>query len=351
MEFTLSRGRVDRILSQFKKRKVLVFGDVGVDKYTIGKVSRISPEAPIPIVEVTSTQLKLGLAANVADNVRALGGTPLLVGVVGRDGGAQDFSALLKESHISDKLLVHDRTRKTTLKERVVAESQQVVRIDHETKKKIDAKVIREVWTSLEKGLATADCVILEDYAKGLVEVSVARQLMAAAEERGIPVLVDPNSRSAPTIYHGCTIITPNTAEAEALSGVAITDMMTLRRAGQRILDEVSAKIVIITRGKDGMAVFVRGETEPVLIPTFAREVFDVSGAGDTVIATLALALVSGADLIEATLLANFAAGVEVSKRGTATVSPDELREYIRLVGGVGLAGFRAAPARSRSNA
>lgn len=328
----MTRARVQRITSQFSKKKILVFGDVGVDKYTIGKVSRISPEAPIPIVEVNNTQLKLGLAANVADNVRALEGDPMLVGVIGRDLGASDFRHLLKTTQISGKHIVVDPQRKTTLKERVVAESQQVVRIDHETQKKIDAKIIREVWTRLEKALVDADCVIIEDYAKGLVEVSICRQLMAACEEKNIPVLVDPNTKSTPTIYQGCTIITPNTLEAEALSGVEITDMSSLRRAGQRILDEVNAKVAMITRGKDGMAIFVKGEPQPVLIPTFAREVFDVSGAGDTVISTLALALVSGASLIEAALLANFAAGVEVGKRGTATVSRDELKDYVEYV-------------------
>ena len=325
----LNRTRVDRIISQFSKRKILVFGDVGVDKYTIGKVTRISPEAPIPVVEVVETQLKLGLAANVADNVVALSGTPLLVGAIGKDLGAHDLKTLLKSSEIRSDFLIVDPNRKTTLKERVVAETQQVCRIDHETQKKVDAKIIRDVWTKLERALKQADGVIIEDYAKGLVEVSLCRQLIQAAEEKGIPVLVDPNTRSTPTIYQGCTVITPNTAEAEALSKVKITDTSSLRRAGQRILDEVNAKIVIITRGKDGMAIFVRGESQPILIPTFAREVFDVSGAGDTVISTLALALVSGANITEAALLANFAAGIEVGKRGTATVSLNELRGYI----------------------
>lgn len=332
---TLTVSRADSLTSQFPRRKIVVFGDIGVDKYTIGRVNRISPEAPIPIVEVTSTLLKLGLAANVADNISALGGTALLVGLVGDDIGAQDLKGLLKKSKVPTRYLVTDRARKTTLKERVVAESQQVVRIDHESQSKVNARVIKEVWTSLEKAIADADGIIIEDYAKGLVEVSICRQVMQLAEERGIPVLVDPNRHTNPTLYLGCTVLTPNTSEAEALSGVTITDMSSLRMAGQRILDEVNARIVVITRGKDGMAIFVRGEPDPVLIPTFAREVFDVSGAGDTVIATMALALVSGADIIEASLLANYAAGVEVGKRGTATVSLTELREYIEYVRGM----------------
>lgn len=329
---TIKQARIDRIISQFAKKKVVVFGDVGVDKYTIGRVTRISPEAPIPVVEVTSTSLKLGLAANVADNISALGGTALLVGVVGADSGANEFKNLLKKSRIPTRYVISDRNRKTTLKERVVAEAQQVVRIDHESKNKVNARLIKEVWTSLEKAIEEADGVIIEDYAKGLVDVSICRQIMQLAEERGIPVLVDPNRHTKPTLYLGCSVLTPNTLEAEALSGVTITDMASLRLAGSRILDEVNARIVVITRGKDGMAIFVRGEPHPVLIPTFAREVFDVSGAGDTVIATMALALVSGANIIEASLLANYAAGVEVGKRGTATVTQPELKNYIKYL-------------------
>jgi D-glycero-beta-D-manno-heptose-7-phosphate kinase len=331
MSLTLSRNRVDRILSQFLKKKVLVFGDVGVDKYTFGRVTRISPEAPIPIVEVYNTQLKLGLAANVADNVAALGGEPLITGVVGRDIGSQDFLKLLRASKLNSRYMVFDR--KTTLKERVVAESQQVVRIDYESQQTINSKVLREILRKLETAIERSDCIIIEDYAKGLVETSLCKQLIQLAEKKNIPVLVDPNSKSPLSLYEGCTVITPNVLEAEALTGIAIKDMTSLNRAGHRILDEVNAQIVVITRGRDGMAVFMKGKSQPVLIPTFAREVFDVSGAGDTVIATLALALVSGANIIESVLLANFAAGVEVGKRGTATVSMPELKEYIELVG------------------
>ena len=328
----LQRARVDRILSQFRKKKILVYGDVGVDQYTVGKVTRISPEAPIPIVEVGSVSYKMGLAANVADNVAALGGSPLLVGLVGRDHGARIFRTLLKSMKATDRYLVEDRTRPTTLKERVVAESQQVVRIDHEKKGGVSAAVMKQAEAHLLKAVAEADCVIIEDYAKGLVSAAFCELLVAEAERRSVPVLVDPNSKSPLRIYRGCTLMTPNTAEAEALSGITIDSHAKLQEAGHRLLRELASPFVIITRGRDGMAIFARGEKEPVLIPTFAREVFDVSGAGDTVIATLGLALVSGASVVEAALLANYAAGVEVGKRGTATVSQGELKEYIRVL-------------------
>lgn len=328
----LNPAHVRKIGAQFAKKKILVFGDVGVDKYTVGRVSRISPEAPIPVVEVVRTVLKLGLAANVADNIKALGGRVSMVGLVGKDRGAQDFAALLKERGIKSRYLVADASRQTTLKERVVAESQQVVRIDYETPAKPDPSILKEAWGKLQKAVEEADAVIIEDYAKGLVEVSLCRQLVSAAEERKIPVFVDPNARGSIQPYYGCTVLTPNTAEAEALSGIRIVDQETLFQAGYRLLEEAHAKFVIVTRGRDGMAIFGRGEAEPILIPTFARDVFDVSGAGDTTIATLALAMTAGADIVEAAWLANYAAGVVVGKPGTATTNVQEITDYIEMI-------------------
>ncbi|MGE4232692.1 MAG: D-glycero-beta-D-manno-heptose-7-phosphate kinase [Bacteriovoracia bacterium] len=332
-KYQLTRPRFEKTVSQFSRKKVLVFGDVGVDKYTIGRVTRISPEAPIPVVQVTDTQLKLGLAANVADNIQALGADPLLVGLVGDDRNAMDFSGLLRSRRVSDKYIVTDGSRRTTLKERVVAESQQVVRIDYETQEKIESEVAQEIWYQLSRAIDQSDAVVIEDYAKGLVSPSICRQIIHKCEQNQIPVFVDPNGAGHLSTYFGCTILTPNTAEAELLSHVKIIDHESLTVAGLRILEKVNAQIVIITRGKEGMAIFIRSEPYPLFVPTFAREVFDVSGAGDTVIATLALCLVSGANIVEAALIANFAAGIEVGKRGTATVTVSELREYIDFIG------------------
>lgn len=326
------KSEVARITSHFGRKKILVFGDIGIDKYTVGKVSRISPEAPIPIVEVQETTLKLGLAANVAENIVALGGKVCLVGLVGKDASGGELKALMKKRKMSTSFLVEDESRKTTLKERVVAEHQQVVRIDHETAEKPTAEILQEVWGKIEKVLNEVDAIIIEDYAKGLVEVSLCRQIVSAAEEKKIPVFVDPNLRSPLQLYYGCTVMTPNSPEAEALSGIKITDYEKLSQAGIRLMEESSAKTVIITRGRDGMAVFNRGEAEPALIPTFARDVFDVSGAGDTTIATLALCLASGADTLAAAIIANYAAGIVVGKRGTATTTVAEIKEYVDFI-------------------
>ncbi len=329
MSFAIKKDRASRILSQFPKKKVLVFGDVGLDQYTYGKVSRISPEAPIPVVEVTSTQFKLGLASNVADNVSALGGKPLLVGVIGKDRAGDEFLSILSDLKISNQHMVIDERRRTTLKERVVAETQQVVRIDYETLDRCDMELSTGIWKKLQKAIAASDIIIIEDYAKGIVSPGLCKQIIEVAGEKKIPVLIDPNRNTPVSNYVGCSLMTPNTTEAEALSGVSIVDSDSLNRAGGRLLDETGAQHIIITRGKDGMAIFKRGKSRPHLIPTFAREVFDVSGAGDTVIATLALSLVSGADMLEATLIANFAAGIEVGKRGTATVTVGEIKQYM----------------------
>lgn len=328
----LTSARAHSILAKFKKKKIVVFGDVGLDQYTVGKVHRISPEAPIPIVEVTGVSYKLGLAANVADNVATLGGVPLLIGLVGRDHTARFFERQLGLRKISSRYLVQDSRRPTTLKERVVAESQQVVRIDHETKSPIQGGVYQKVESQLEAVIESADCVIIEDYAKGLVTSPLCQFALQMASRHKIPVLVDPNSRTPLKVYRGCTLMTPNTLEAEALTGITIDSLQKLKQAGQILLEELGSPFVIITRGKDGMALFARGHKDPWLMPTFAREVYDVSGAGDTVIATLALAIVSGATLTEAALLANYAAGVEVGKRGTATVTPQELLDYMKEV-------------------
>lgn len=325
-------SQIKKITDQFAKKTIVVFGDVGIDKYTMGKVTRISPEAPIPIVEVLKTELKLGLASNVADNLTTLGADVLTVGMIGNDNEADDFKALMRKKKMNSSYLVMDRKRKTTLKERVVAENQQVVRIDHETKSKPNQKILKKVWQNLQRAMRKADAVIIEDYSKGLVDVSICRQLVALAEKKKIPVFVDPNANSNVQLYYGTSVLTPNVNEVEHLSGIKIVDRESLFLAGYKFLEETNSQIVIITRGKDGMAIFARGESEPVLIPTFAREVYDVSGAGDTTIATLALCLVSGASVIEAALIANYAAGVVVGKRGTATVTVQEIKDYISFV-------------------
>ena len=312
-----------------RPQKVLVVGDVGLDRYTVGSVDRISPEAPVPIVRVESEFLKLGLAANVADNLRALGSEPWLVGVVGDDRVAQDFRRVLKAERIGDGHLVVDAKRRTVLKERIVSERQQLLRVDYEDAGSISDAASRRLVAKLDRLVARADILILEDYCKGMLQPATVRHLFALARRHRKLVLVDPNAQSPAALYEGAGLLTPNTKEAEALAGMRITDEDSLARAGVAILKKTKAPRLIITRGRDGMAIFEKGRRGFQSIPTYAREVYDVSGAGDTVISVLALALGAGAAIDDAARLANLAAAIEVGKRGTATVSLAEIREAL----------------------
>ncbi|MFZ9595130.1 MAG: D-glycero-beta-D-manno-heptose-7-phosphate kinase [Bdellovibrionia bacterium] len=325
------RTRLLALVSKMKKKKILVLGDVGIDRYTVGSVERISPEAPVPVVLVNQEILKLGLAANVADNIRALGGTPYLLGVLGKDRRAADFCELLLSQGISDEWMLRDSTRCTALKERVVSESQQLLRIDYESLHGISKEIERKLLEKVSLLLKQVDGVIVEDYAKGLLTPGLAQGVFEKARAQGKWVALDPNVKTPVALYRGADVLTPNQKEAEHLAGMKITDPASLLRAGQEILNQTQARAVVITRGKDGMAIFDSTSSQVQLIPTFAKEVYDVSGAGDTVISVLMLALVSGASLGEACILGNLAAGVEVGKRGTATVSPGEIREALKV--------------------
>jgi len=330
------RDRLDSWLARFPDFKVLVIGDVGIDRYVVGAVDRISPEAPVPIVLVKEERLKLGLAANVADNIRALGAEPLLVGAVGADRGAADFKKILKQSRISARHIVVDPNIRTVLKERIVSERQQLLRVDYEA----DAPLSEAAQSALIKRVRAlvkeCDAVILEDYAKGCLTRKLAQAAITAAKAARKTVCVDPNAKSDITAYRGAHVLTPNTKEAEALSGIQITDKESLVAAGRALLRLTAVRHVVIKRGKDGMAIFSRGSKETLMISTYAREVYDVSGAGDTVVSVLALALAAGAEIDEAAILGNLAAGVEVGKRGTATVSRDEIAAAMELFSRLG---------------
>ncbi len=333
----LDKKKLDKILKFFKGRRILVIGDVGVDRYTLGKVERISPEAPVPIVCVQEEKLKLGLAANVADNVKALGGVPLLTGVIGKDRSADDFKHLLKGAGIKTSNLVVDPSRRTVLKERIVSERQQLLRVDYESQTGVASKVQGLLLKKIRETIPVCDAIIVEDYAKGLLGKDFVKEIFYLAQKSKKTVAVDPNLKTPIDFYQGATVLTPNTKEAEKLSGVSIVDEKSLIQAGTVILKATSADFVVITRGKEGMAIFTHASSTVKWIPTYAREVYDVSGAGDTVIAVLALALSVGASIEEAAILGNLAAGVEVSKRGTATVTPDEIRTAMDFFGTMGV--------------
>jgi len=317
--------RLKQLIHFFEGQKILVVGDVGLDRYIKGEVTRISPEAPVPIVAVESEELKLGLAANVADNVSALGGKPLLTGMIGKDWASNQFLNILKKLKITDRHLLTDPGRKTTLKERVVSGQQQLLRIDFENLHAMSAAHQKNILSLFEDALKQADIVIVEDYAKGLLSQNFLKKIVSKAKKQKKCILLDPNASTPLKYYVGVDLLTPNTSEAEKLSGIKITDETSLLKCAQVLIRTTRAQHVIITRGKEGMALFSRGSQKIKLIPTWSRDVYDVSGAGDTVIAVLALSLSVGATLEEAAILGNLAAGVEVGKIGTATVSVDEV--------------------------
>jgi D-beta-D-heptose 7-phosphate kinase/D-beta-D-heptose 1-phosphate adenosyltransferase len=301
---------------------VLVVGDIMLDEFIWGKVRRISPEAPVPVVEVLKEEDRLGGAGNVAANIKSLGGTPIPIGVVGKDHAAQRIVNLLKNDWRIDVSGMIEDDRPTTVKSRIVAHHQQVVRTDRESRKPLGSSINRALAEIFLKRLAEAQAVIVSDYDKGVVNRDLLSAILPEAKSAGVPVFLDPKVHHA-DYYRPITMITPNQREAELLTGTAIDDERSLDQAGRMLLERFECEYALITRGEEGMSLFNRMGSRH--FPTFAREVFDVTGAGDTVIATLALACAGGASFEQAAVLANHAAGIVVGKIGTATVARDEL--------------------------
>jgi len=305
------------IIQNFEGRSVLVLGDLMLDRYIWGNVSRISPEAPVPVVEVQKSTSSLGGAGNVSQNLASLGARPLPVGVVGEDEEGQWIKRHVDEG----RGIFVDSNRPTTVKTRIIAHHQQVVRVDQERKKAITSGVEEKIVRLIRK--EKYEGMIVSDYNKGVISERLMGRILPFAKERRIPVFVDPKIENF-RLYSPVTFIAPNHIEAEKIVRHPCRTDAEVEKAGQEILASLSSPYLIIKRGEQGMSIFEKGK-KPVHIPTNAREVFDVTGAGDTVIATAALAMLSGATIQEAAILANAAAGVVVAKIGTATCSPEEL--------------------------
>jgi len=300
--------------------RVVVIGDVMLDEYLRGDVTRISPEAPVPVLEVRAHDWRLGGAANAAANLQALGGAATLIGVVGRDEAATILAGRLAHHDIASKIVV-DPDRPTSKKTRLVAQQQQIVRIDHERRHPVAGTVADELRRAIDAALVGAQACVLSDYAKGVITAEIARHAIEAARAAGIPVIVDPKQRNF-AVYRGATVITPNLHELEAAAHGAIP--FEVERAATKLLAELAGSALLVTRSAEGMTLFRTG-LEPFHRAAVAREVFDVTGAGDTVVATIALALAAQLSLEQAVELASLTAAISVSKRGTSTVSPAEL--------------------------
>ena len=317
-----------KILERFSRIKVLVIGDIMMDRFIWGKVSRISPEAPVPVVVVEKETFLLGGAANVVNNIHSLGGKVTLCGVVGDDEMGQRIIKELTEMGIGIDGVFVEQGRQTTVKTRVVAHQQQLVRIDRETTDPTKGATLGNLSGFLKVNISGFDGIILSDYGKGLLTGDLIRTAIRRAKDARKLIMVDPKMNNFFS-YKGATVVTPNTAEASAALGIPITDLSSLRKVGKVLLRRLRCDVLIITRGDEGMAVF-EPHREPFLVPTVAKEVFDVTGAGDTVIGTMTLALGAGAQVIDAARLANYAAGIVVGKVGTATVNRQELIRAIK---------------------
>jgi rfaE bifunctional protein kinase chain/domain len=324
----LDAARARRLLGAMQGRPVLVVGDVMLDEFLWGRVVRISPEAPVPVVEVTRESARLGGAANVSQNVRSLGGEARLVGVVGADAAGRRVQEALQAAGIRADLVQAPDGRPTTVKMRIIAHQQQVVRADRELSDPVSAEVAEALLDKVREALEGSRAVVVSDYDKGAVTPRLTSGVLRLARRRGVPVLVDPKLRHFRS-YRGARVVTPNQGEAEQATGIRIRSEADLQAAGARILALLGCEAALVTRGELGMSLFAAGR-RPVHIPTAAREVFDVTGAGDTVIAALGLAVAAGARLPEAAELANHAAGVVVGKLGTASATPGEVLETLR---------------------
>ncbi|BCS89019.1 ADP-heptose synthase [Pseudodesulfovibrio sediminis] len=306
----------------------MIIGDLMLDHYLMGGVERISPEAPVPVVKVESESFLLGGAGNVARNIASIGGAPLLISTIGDDLDGTEVDRMCLEANLTTSL-VRTVDRPTTKKTRIIASNQQVVRVDHEQADPLDAVALAALLETIEKNVPDYRVIILSDYGKGLISEEFMERFMAlvATCEPRPMVLVDPKTVHYDR-YQGVDLLTPNTKEASEGAGFPVSDKDSVMKAGFALFDRLQCKNLLITMGPGGMALF-EGTDSIQHIPTFARKVFDVTGAGDTVIATTALALAAGMDLLTACTLANYAAGVVVGQVGAATASPDDLHETV----------------------
>ena len=325
----LAPGVLIQALKAMAGTPVLVLGDVMLDHYLAGDVERISPEAPVPVVHVESERHLLGGAGNVARNIAALGGKPVLVSVVGDDDPGRAVGKLLAKETIASHLLV-EAQRQTTIKTRIIARNQQLVRVDREQARQVEGRTFEGLRSILAELVPNHPMIVVSDYGKGVVHQGVMDALRQIVQAMPTPsrVLVDPKVVNAQA-YMGVDVLTPNAKEAGELAGIKAQGQTGIIKAGHAIFKRLRCKQLCITLGAEGMALFVE-PGKVVHVPTVARKVFDVTGAGDTVIASLALGLASGLALPQAGMLANYAAGIVVGQVGTATASPDEVALSIR---------------------
>ncbi|HSQ22969.1 MAG TPA: D-glycero-beta-D-manno-heptose-7-phosphate kinase [Pyrinomonadaceae bacterium] len=324
----LTKKRAAEILSQARDCRIVVLGDVMLDEFIWGDVTRVSPEAPVPVVNIQRESTRLGGAANVLANVSALGANAKVIGVVGADAAAEKLRDGLRQTGgaQTDAMLIEDENRPTTIKLRIIAHNQMVVRADREQRGHVNGQVEARIIKTAREAIEDAQALVVSDYDKGVITQKVLSEVLPLAYGR-IPVLVDPKIRNFDA-YRPANLVTPNHHEALRVSNLEEDNDETLQQAARMIRNRLNCDAVLITRGECGM-MLVEGDAPPVFVETAAQEVFDVTGAGDTVIATLAVALAARASMTEAAVLANQAAGIVVGKVGTATASAEEVLDSL----------------------
>lgn len=315
------------LLDKFDKVKILVVGDVMLDRYFIGDVERISPEAPVPVVKLKKTSLIAGGAANVAANIAGLKGTPYLVGITGDDEEGNLLPWILEKTGVSAKYIFKIKNRRTTVKTRVLAHNQQIARIDQEETAPISEKEEEKIWRAIEEILNEIEIIVISDYQKGFLTKSLLARLITTGRSKGKKVLVDPKGRDY-SKYTGASALTPNKFEVGEVSGINGGNSEELNEAGKKLKKNLKLEALLITRGEEGMTLFETGK-KPLHLNALARHVYDVTGAGDTVIAALAMALGAGAKLPLAAEIANISAGLVVEEVGTCVIGLNVLREYL----------------------
>jgi rfaE bifunctional protein kinase chain/domain len=324
----ISKERLAQIRNSFNGLKIAVVGDMMLDCYFRGEVKRISPEAPVPVLEVENEFFRFGGAANVALNILKLGGIPYPIGVIGNDNDGRIFTSLAGDSKINLSGLIIDENRPTTTKTRVIAHNQHVVRIDKESKKYLSSEIQEKLVKYIEDNLVNFDAIILQDYNKGVLTPSLIEKITSLANNKNILITVDPKFNNF-FLFKDVTVIKPNRKEAEDVLGMKLRNDDDITIAGFRILEKTNAANVVLTLSEDGIAVFEKNKPEKRM-PTKAQIVADVSGAGDTVISTLTMALAAKADIIEASYLANYAGGIVCEEVGIIPIQQDKLFDTIR---------------------
>ena len=322
----MNKKKLKTIISRFQNKNILVVGDLILDHHVFGSVDRVSPEAPVPVVWATQEKFACGGAANVGLNLRSLGARVSMCGVIGRDYFGKTLFSLINKRGINTDLIVKDNSRPTTLKTRIMAHHQQVVRVDWEAVEFLPSRINKLLMNKIKKTIDNFDAVIVEDYGKGVINPELVEQIVNLCKSKKKIITVDPKEEHF-DYYEDVTALTPNLKEAQAFGDIKVRNKNQVQFLGKIIMKKLNPKALLITLGEDGMILF--SDSKSYQIPTAALEVFDVTGAGDTVIATFSLALSAGASYLEAAIIANFAAGIVVGKLGAAVTDKKELFRII----------------------